>query len=353
MWTLSGIAAQICTTIPSILWVATTANVLNVFPSIADPYQLLQIVGAYLVVAPVFSIIASISFFKPKRIVSPLNIQLGTVFAFGVLVLVRILIPFTNYGYSMGTYIGFALAYGFLWIVSLAVFGILGFVQTLFVRWWIGVNLGHLEPKTFRIDSEFTKIREYIVSEDFKDFWDFHTIDGKTSPNLVRLHSRGLQNIALALAPDPENNKNSMLALLVYELNLYAVESTQDSLDLVQHIRYHLEGKFKDSIFTPLESESTVTSAVYAIAKEPTKSRFEITRDVWSRIPKYFKYAIVITLLTWVFLAPSVYYFQLQLQVVFDFDIFFELEVLIFLTFIGEIVVGARQEIQFRKKKRE
>jgi len=340
--------AQIVTTIPSMLWIATTANPMNFLPSIASQTQIYFIVGMYLVVALGYSIPVSL-LQKPKRIISPLNIQLGTVGVFGLVMLTRFLIPFTNYGFTMMTYIQFALSWGFFYLIFFTLFGIVGFYQTLFVRWWIGVNLVSLSRQTFRINANFAKVRKQLLTENFVDF--FHFRIREDSENLLILKRAGRLNVVLALTPELRKER-SILAVIAYELSLYAMESTPPSLELRDNVVFNLRGRMQGSAFTTHTNETMVMSLAYAVAMEPAKSKFERVRGLWENIPRYFQYAIATTLSTLVVLVPLVYYFQSQLKVTFEFGFFFELEVLISLALMAEIGLGAREELTLRIKRR-
>src|SRR6266446_3866641 len=94
--TFVGIGAELIALIPTLSYAITIFS--QGSPSVIQyltPFY--TILGVYLLLPVVYCVIVSFAFY-PKRIVSPVNIQIGTVVIGGFIVLDHIIYPYTLFG---------------------------------------------------------------------------------------------------------------------------------------------------------------------------------------------------------------------------------------------------------------
>ncbi len=177
-------------------------------------------VGLYFVIPIIFCIATSLSFY-PKRMVSPLNIQILT---FGMIVIFSMLIT-----YSVNPLITIHLKD--LFAVMMYFFAIIisfGFGQLFLVKLVIGMNgtKDDINQKTYRISLSFEKVESIILDKEFKETWYFKT---KRDHDKIIMKSKFFttENILIGLQKDPENKNYCIFSTASYEAKFYQIQSTR------------------------------------------------------------------------------------------------------------------------------
>lgn len=350
-WTLVGVAIELTLTVVSMLWISGGLAFPFPFPSFAYPPITLTdmriILGLYLVLPIIYTLPVSLYVFRPKRIVSALNIQLLTIAVFGMILLARM--PSSRFLTSDFDYTSFALSFGVIWAGAFLVYGVLGFLQTLFVRWWIGVNPEDLVSKTYSIGFSFHMVSKMLSSKQFLTIRNLEKNVDEHDFLLLRRKTK-TPGIVIGLGGD---SRGCTLAIFPFEEGLYALAPSEISSSLCTSILNEIKGMLpKGTKLTFVRHPSDiVTSRTHNFAREPTRTKFEITREIWRRMPHYFRYAFVCTILA-LLLVSVIFSQQSELGVEVPFSIYLELVEILFVALVVELGGPAWQVFSERMRSR-
>jgi hypothetical protein len=285
----------------------------------------------------------------PKRIVSPFNIQLGTFVVNTILVLE---IYFRNNWFALGmqpfyaTIVPFILFFGF---VAGFFQGALGFFQTLFVRWFVGLNIGELTPQNYTVSTSLRAIRHVLATKEFRDTWAFHTLLYNKLDTLVAQEP----NNELVMAVR-EHEGRSTIAVVPTEAGLYTLRSTVTSANVADSMLNDLSCRLprraritKTTRITPYTK--IVDGLAQKYAAKRGQSQIGFTRDIWQILPRYLKFAIASSVLAYA-IVNIVFFLQQQFSITIEFGIYFELSGYFFLLFIGELGLAAWQSVRHRRR---
>lgn len=349
-WTLVGVALQVTLTIASMLTIVANVGFPIPFPLANYPYlgqtNLWIIIGLYVVLPVLYCIPVSLWAFKPKRTVSALNIQLLTIVLFGIILLTKEVISFSGPNANFD-YIRFAETFGIIWLFSIMLYGIVGFVQTLFIRWWIGLNREDLDVKTYSVALDFKKVRELL---DDPSFLNVRKLTKKfDESDFMLMKSQSVVNgIVIAAGPDRSKKGHCILATVPFNQSLYAVSRSASSSNLRTSIVDEIKGRLGNGIkFEDTQYDVVVTNRAESYAFEPTKTRFEVTRDIWYRIPLYFRYAFICTILAFI-LVSFLYFDQTGLGLKMEIGTYAELLEILFVASVIELGGTAWEELSRR-----
>ena len=311
-----------------------------------------------LIVPVIYSSIVS-PWLRPKRIVSPMLIQIFTVAIVGTIALVLLLVKTLGYAITnMGNYAVFLLVAGMVWALSFMAFGVLGFWQTLVVRRIVGLNDGKPNNVTYLVDTPFETVKKHATEEKFCDFWGLKPQDH--SPELV-LKSRysvvnTLKNdVILVIAPSSEGK--TTIQGSAFAEDLYDVAESDDATGRRDHIINDLVGSLPaNPNRVPVKEQANLVRISSRFVEACTRSK--ITRaglrskvsgslNVLMKIPRIFLVAIVITVFAWV-LVNALFYFLSKTDIGGDIGPvpMVEINLAFFGIALGELLIPAWEQLR-------
>jgi hypothetical protein len=190
------------------------------------------LVACYFIVGIVFSTSASLSF-HPKRIVSPLFVQIITSGFFGILAAFGV--STTNVNPPIDFLTAAAVTF-LLFIFSLVLFSAAGIGQTMVVKYLVGLNGTKEDTNTFRLTingkiEDVSKIlaersvREALSLDENRDI-----ISGKNC-RCFRTPLGARQQLLIAIMEDASDPKKTHLATVSYKQTFYAIMKSGDVLE--------------------------------------------------------------------------------------------------------------------------
>jgi hypothetical protein len=255
----------------------------------------------------------------------------------------------------MTAYLVFLGISGVVWFLGFAVFWLLGFWQTLVVRWLVGLNEGTPNDTTCTVDVAFETVKAHATKKEFCDFWHLKLQDH--SPEIV-LRSRFSTvatlkaDVILVIAPLGENK--TLVHGSAFAEELYDVVELDGTSLRRDQIVDSLVGKLPGNINrTSVKNDPELTRISHRFVEACTRSR--VTRaGVRSRVssllkaigemPRIFLFAISITIAAWIVVnalfevLPKAYIQIEAMQVI-------EINVVFLLVTIGEIIIPAYEQI--------
>lgn len=295
----------------------------------------------------VYCSILSLTVF-PKRIISPFNIQLGT-FAVNAIIVVDLFLRLYS-GYMspagswviVGTLAFYGLAAGFFQCL-------LGFFQTVFVRWFVGLNIGNLVAQTYTVTTDFQTMRKTLLGKTFRSsVWNFR-VEADDKDTLV-MREQGRMVLVVR-----KSESGTILSVVPYDEGLYAIETSSGANDLAQSMVNDLRCRLpntpefkKPDVSTPALDAVSGIARMYA--RKRGQSKVAATRDIWKRLPHYLRYAIVATIIAYAILT-IIFLFQRQLNVTIEIGTYLDLFGYFFLVFVGELGLAGWQEIRRSRRK--
>lgn len=256
----------------------------------------------YFIITIAFSIPASLSF-KPKRIVSPLYIQIITgVFILGIISNYLIL----NANLFSERAIQNALVSTLLIVVTMIV---TGFVQTEIVKRVVGLNgiLNDLDRKTYRLSTDFQKISSEMRKKPFLNLSDFKIIEFDNNTLVLASKSYVHEKLVLVASEDPKKPLETILATVSYEVKHESITKSENASAIMKSVVMYLINTIKNLepsiqiVEESLENEISNKASVYALS--PTRSKFAGLRGT----PRY--YIFVTIFIAVVGIATTIAYF--------------------------------------------
>ena len=247
----------------------------NSLPPLLDsPY----FVGLYFGITMIYSIATSLSF-PPKRIVSPINIQMIT---WGLLLLIiplAITYRFPNYPITLesvitlSTYL-FMIAAGF------------GLAQTIFVKFLIGMNgsKDDLIRDTFGINTDFETVKKTLQSRSFKDVFYFKTpikFIGKRDVFVMKSDLNTSEEILIVLKPDITDEESCSLSVVSFESKYYQIQQTSRMKQKHEIVLNELKKRLGNKVhFTDKDLDNDISEFAADIALGRTNNRLEHLREL-------------------------------------------------------------------------
>lgn len=191
--------------IPTVVVVLTSTS--QPFPSVSE--QQVGYIVAYGLLSVPYCAGATVAF-KPKRFVSPLYVQ--------VITFVLASSPLFYYLFANAAYASIdqlvqvlgRIAYGlgaFLLVI--------GLYQEISVRWLVGVSNEGYDPKTFILQKDFGKMKDFFLNSDFLKSWELKIIENANDRMVVRA-KRSLRNSTVMVLTHDEGGNHSILATCAF-----------------------------------------------------------------------------------------------------------------------------------------
>lgn len=300
----------------TILWTPFQAALLNpveltamnklineqTFPSFPNLFSFVypQVFFGFLFAPIIYCTILSM-LFKPKRLVSPLNVEIGAFVIIGIwFFFLTGSDPFT-----LITVLGTLLTLGFVAVIALPI----GYIQRLIVRVLIGLDYDeeNIQQITYSCNADFETLKT-VFSSTFLKAWQFKIVRNEEQLAVIKAVLKpslaSSKNVVFALTPDSRDSNQSVLSVVVYRQTLNYVTGSVEDMELMKGFEKIIRQKLFDIKVTyDLTEDKTVGTEIQVLtklyAKEPTKSVFGVAKEpligVW-RTSHYYFYAIAVTI---------------------------------------------------------
>jgi len=242
----------------------------------------------------------------PRRLISPLNIQIGT-FVFGtIIVLDKALFSTPYFGTLPSVQITNLATVLTVYLVVAGVFTVtLGFVQTIAVRFLIGLNLEDLDPVSYRINASLS----FLNTQMDKNFRDSFNLSKQTDDDGIVIMKGNNDALSIVLCikefrDEISEKVDCILATVAYESRFTVVTKTEAASTWRDSFVWALRGKsmrqYATIEFVRLETlDDPASMRAYNLAKEPTEGRVRIGLQFLSGLPKELKSGIIVTVIAW------------------------------------------------------
>lgn len=353
VWTLVGVALQLAIAIPALSFsiYGFTDYLISKnwggyspftpFPPNLDSSVINLLMTLYALL-PLVIFLAVSAMTRPKRIVSMTRIQIITVTVFGLLVLAGVSPHLLSFQPTQDT-VNFITSFALAWILTFMFFGIFGFFQTWFIRWWIGVNEGALTPRTYSIALDFADFRNFLLNE-FTHSYELRT--RRNERDLLVLNTYGRCRVIMACGPDRSNPSRSILCLVPLEHGNYEISTTDEAVEVLDDVSFILKGRLsRRAEVNDAANDPVLERIAHSIAVEPTRTRFATTKDKWARIGTEFKTAFAFTVAAWI-LTTALFFDQKVLNITLDFGIYWEITVLLIIAAVAELGIPLAQQLR-------
>jgi len=315
--------------------------------SFIDITPLILFLFGYFVMTIVYCSIASLVF-HPKRIVSPVNIQVGTAVTFSIIQTyiqysaVQAIKPMS--AYETLTFIGNQ-AGNFLLVTLILI--VIGITQLSIVKWVIGLNFDGIDRASFSINGKVKDIIK-ILDTEFLTVHGFNRRkDNPRAKNPIWVLKRWDVNgnfVILTIGTHMEDEDKTILASTAFRRSDYGISKNniasamRDSI--INDIKVRLEASTLKLIVTKIEGvDDFVSLKAYSHSLAPTLSKIEIAEKFFREIPRHHLYSIIIT---FVALFAVVVAFVMHLL---DTNTFIGVFVAIILALIAELGIAVREEM--------
>jgi hypothetical protein len=352
--TLLGIAFELILALPTLSLVPTLIGLPGQQALAYSALDILNFIGAYLLVPVVYCIIVSY-WFEPKRIVSPLNIQLGTVAIGTIMVVDRVLFQayyYTPFPQPQGATIAVTLLYWFTAAFVSAV--VIGAYQTRMVRWWVGLNLEDYDRVTYVINDDFDSLADAFDDEFLKTFG----LQKRREKEILIITSKYLTGDSIIMVMmrdgDPATHKlRTILATVAFKTRVYTLSRSKQASAERDTVVWALKGKMQDRNYliaiVPKEGLDDFASDLASrtaenLAQEPTISKATITLQFYRDMQRFHKVSFLLTVVVLpVVFGIAWYYYHLGIDSY--------LSLLGTLAFFGFLMIGdsLRQERKLKK----
>lgn len=256
--------------------------------------------AGYVILTIVYCIILSLAF-HPKRIVSPINVQVGTATVLSAFLIysqtanMRI----TSTIQALELFESLALATIILTFFLVAV----GVFQFLVVKWVVALNFDSVDRMSFLVDGKTEEIMK-ILGDEFVDVWEFSR--RKDNPRakkpiwVLKCRDPYGNSIILTLGSYSGDEKKCVLATVAYHKGLYSISESKTSsgmrVSIINDVRERLrQSDLKLSLAQMDGVDDPVSSKAYSHALASTLPKTEITKEFFRNIPRYYLYGIIAT----------------------------------------------------------
>jgi hypothetical protein len=269
--------------------------------------QLIFLYAALLAVLTfLYSLTASLAF-SPKRIVSPLLIQMMSAVGIILFILTTQLRPillsqYAVEGISYMTVLGNIIVFGILGLPLLAV---LGFVQTELVRRLVGLNggLDDIGRKTYVLPVAYDKVRDVLTDEVFYSAYDLPKPKEEKGFLIVETSRSSTYQIIMVLRMKDETS--SILSTATYEKKYYSIIRSK----LFEGIRDKIVEDIAEKLSIKAEVRETSDPATVKAAKLAlgiTETPLASMRN----IPRFYVVALILTAFVGIGLTVYFYVFN-------------------------------------------
>jgi hypothetical protein len=346
MWalTLAGVGLNLAFTIQPLANTSVEFNFNGGFYSFNySPY----VYAGFLLMPLFYCTILSLAT-KPKRLVSPLNIQLITVLA-GTMTLTFAFIGRVLAGQpTLITDPTFAEYFVLEAVVIFFLLGVLGIAQTVAVRWIVGLNFVDAERTTFLVNWNVDAF-EKAIDKEIRYARGFDEVKGETGIKILRTKYATGETIVLGYGQNPTGD-GTVLSVVASDHSFYEMYVSPEAKwrrdSILRDIRQKLEDQDPKTTFKEAPTDDPISVAAYVLARRPTETKIAFTRRALRPIPHYYIYAILLSIAalvgTTVLYAEGIGHLSLgeYLGVAFFVGI----------TLIVEIGLALRTEIQIQRR---
>jgi len=310
-------------------------------PLILFQNSLIILIG-YILLPIIYCITISL-LFKPKRIVSPMNIQIGTYVLFSIIFIYSYLEHSMTELEFEGVF--FSLFIIFIFIMSIA------FIQFFFVRWVIGLNLDETDRKSFLINApskDIIKIlgNEFLFSRPFIKQKECQTTD---KPIWILRHRDNLNNYAIiAFGSQKDDENKCILATVAFHMGMsWVAKSDKASAiceSIVNDINIRLKKTNNKITIIPLKKIDDIVSVMaFSFVDSATCSKIYIIRGFFRSISRFFRRAIIATIGAFTILTGACYFGYLSS------DNYVAVIIPTLIVLIIEFGIPLREELQRKK----
>jgi hypothetical protein len=305
---------------------------------------------AYIILTIVYSIVTSF-LFRPKRIVSPINIQIATGIVLGIVAFLEI--RSASSPLTMETTLSLFGRVAFNIFLLTTVLTSLGFAQLFLVRFLAGLNFMGIDRKSYLIDADVETVdkllKSFLPSRNYKRGTRLENQIMYKKPRLAS------EQVILLIGLNPQNKNNTILATAAFHKGYYNVEISQQSIDFRDSAIKELTGWLLTNnpsleIWDKDNLEDPVSAGAYAEAYDPTTSKIpkiESIETVLEKIPLSFRVMISVTFIA--LLGVNVSYWAHYGGLTFDTYVITTVGLLISL--FVEIGIPLREELKLKREK--
>jgi hypothetical protein len=256
-------------------------------------------VAVFVVLPLVYCTIASL-FFRPKRIVSPLLVQIGTMVVFSTVVIVQATTSNALSFTSPATYQNVVTNLIFIAMIAF----IVGFMQEVIVKWVVALNFDSVDRATFTV--EMTP-KDFLTTtyDILRDVWEFNR--RKDNPEaksenviwVLRAYDRYSNYVILTVGHIQGSEGKSTVATVAYHAGWYGVSKTKHASEMRDSIIRDINGLLtqneKPNLVLVKDVDDTISVKAYDHALEVTRAKTEIALDFFKKIRRYYLFAIIFT----------------------------------------------------------
>jgi len=263
---------------------------------------------AYFLLPIIYCIIVSL-LFHPKRIVSPLWVQIGTQVIFSTIVITNAMTSASfrepqTYQNLVASLLGVAL-------IAIMV----GVVQEIIVKRVIALNFEDIDRASFTVDmnpKDFLK----VVGDILRDVWEFNR--RKDNPKaktenviwVLKTHDRYGNYVILVVGSILGNKNKSTVATVAYHTSTYGISKSKNASNMRNSIIRDINGLLtensKPNLVPAKEVNDTISAKANNHALAVTRPKTAIVADFFKRIRRYYLFAMIFTAV--VFAAMTVAY---------------------------------------------
>lgn len=302
-----------------------------------------------IILCTVFSIV-----FQPKRIVSPINVQIGTSVGISMILL---------YNWGTAQFTGASQAQNELGILAAGliilsvVLVVVGLFQFIIVRSLVGINLVSTDRKSYSIDGNVEAIDKVI-----RKFLDLRGYTRELGIEGEIMYERNQipfsEKVILALGPDPRNKNHSILATVAFHKGPFNIKEATVASDIRDSIIFEMSARllsnemsFDLNEIKNYEFVDPVSAWAYTVACEPTVSRIAKIGNagpLLRKIPLLYRSIIAITVFALIGIN-AVYWTSARAVTNFDFNEYVGLMIFLLFALPVEVGIPLREEV-FKKK---
>jgi hypothetical protein len=236
-------------------------------------------------------------------------------------------------------------------IVLGAMFLAIGFFQFYVVVWVIGLNFeDNLDRITYSINADFKTVVTKVLDIDFLKTYGFNRKRDIGKILVYKLHWPSGEKVVIALGTDPNNENKTILATVAFQHERSSIFGSKQASNLRNDLITLLTKKLKKidpsyDMSSIEELDDPVSFRAFFHAKNPTRSKVEITQEFFREIPRYYATAIIISVIAYVGLS-AIYWLQ---PWNFASDTYLSLSIVIFVALLAELGLSLREEMSRKK----
>ncbi len=301
----------------------------------------------YFVLTIVYCVLASLAF-HPKRIISPINVQIGTIVVISAILFSAELMSSRIYSTSQALSIVTNVL--FLSVLLAVVLGVIGFIQFLIVLWAIGLNFENVERVSFSVNTKSEEVIS-VLGDDFIDVWGFSRQKDNPSSKkkniiwVLKCRDAVGNHVVLTIGSHPLDANKTVIATVTYHSTVYSIDKSKEATEMRVSIINDISGRLlsfnQQFALTKMDVVDDVVSfKAYSHALDVTCPKTQITAEFFRKIPRYYLYGISITFLALIFTTIAFIFNFL------DLNTFVGAIVVLVVALFAELGVSLREELK-------